>query len=230
MSESTERRQRGYREIFLDPTVPEPSASAPDAPAGDEGHPQARRLPWFILALAGLFLVSVAASTLQASSGTQAAGNPAAAPAAQQKDYDGFFLPGDNLASALEEARRSGRRGVAVLFEMEGCGECAKLRATTFKDAKLRVSYNEQFVTLSLLADHPLPLVDFDGKATEQTEFAQRERVFALPTLVFYDLDTLPVARQVGSAGEVADWVRLARYVAEKGYDEAPFSHWQPAD
>ncbi|THF65311.1 thioredoxin family protein [Pseudothauera rhizosphaerae] len=205
-----------HREVFADPTVPDAADAPPQRPP--------RTVPWFVLALAGLFLLGVAASALQA------AGQSGAAAPAAVKDHGGFFPPRDDLVRALDEARRSGRKGVAVLFEMEGCGECAKLRATTFKDGTLRKWYGEHFVTASLLADHPLPLVDFDGQATEQTEFARRERVFALPTLVFYDLDGLPVTRQLGSAGEVADWLRLGRYVAEQGYEDAPFSHWQPAD
>lgn len=48
-------------------------------------------------------------------------------------------------------------------------------------------------------------------------------------SLVFYDLDGLPVARQPGSAGGAAQWIRLARYVREKAYEDT-LSHWRPAD
>ncbi len=201
------------RELFSDPTVP-----CPHAPRPRLG--QARALRWIASLTVVLLVLCVVTGTLQA-------GNPTPV---SSKHQDGFFPPTADLAAALEQARVSGHKGVAVLFEMEGCGECAKLRATTFKDSRLRETYEGSFVTVSLMADQPLPLLGFDRQPTPQTEFARAERVFALPTLVFYDLDGLPVARQLGSAGDAAQWIRLARYVRDKGYEEAPFSHWRPAE
>lgn len=149
--------------------------------------------------------------------------------AANGKQHDGFFPPSTDLRAALERARAEGKHAVAVLYEMNGCGECAKLRASTLTDAALRRSYQRDFVAVSLMADEPGALVDFDGATTTQSTFARRERVFALPTVVFYDLDGLPVARQVGSALPAAEWLRLGRYVRTAGYEEAPFSAWQPS-
>jgi thioredoxin-related protein len=200
-------------EPFADATVPEPHASG-------LRHGPVRALPWTAILAIALLVLCVIADTLQA-------GNPAPV---FSKHQDGFFPPTADLAAALEQARTSGRKGVAVLFEMEGCGECAKLRATTFKDSRLREAYEGNFVTVSLMADQPLPLRNFDRQPTQQTDFSRAERVFALPTLVFYDLDGLPVARQLGSAGDTAQWIRLARYVSTKGYEDAPFSHWQAAE
>lgn len=177
------------------------------------------------LALVGVLLLGVLAGALQAAGPVV---KQAPATRNVNKDHGGFFPPVADLAQALEQAHRSGRKGVAVLYEMEGCSQCALLRATTLKDQTLRKWYAANFVTASLLADHPLPLVDFDRQKTDQSTFARRERIDALPTLVFYDLDSLPVARQQGSVGEVADWLRLGRYVVEKGYEEAPFAHWRP--
>lgn len=191
--------------------------ACPAAPRIDAAGARAQPRLWSAVTIAILLALCIVAGSLQA-------GTPTG------KQHDGFFPPSADLAAALEQARSSGRQGVAVLFEMEGCGECAKLRATTFRDSGLRKAYERDFVTASLMADQPLPLRDFDDQATQQAEFARSERVFALPTLVFYDLDGLPVARQLGSAGDAAQWIRLARYVREKAYEDTPFSHWRPAD
>lgn len=144
------------------------------------------------------------------------------------KHHDGFFPATANLDDALARARSENKRGVAVLYEMNGCSDCARLRATIFKDAGLRRDYQRNFIVASVMADEPTALRDFDGKPTTQAEFAHAQRVYALPTVVFYDLDGIPVARQVGNTLALADWLRLGRYVREAGYEEAPFSAWKP--
>lgn len=135
-----------------------------------------------------------------------------------------LFSPTADLGNALERARLEGRSGVAVLYEMDGCGECARLKATTLKDETLRRELGAHFVAVSLRADEPRALRDFDGRATTQAAFANEQRVFALPTLVFYDLDGTPVARQPGARWPVSEWLRLARYVRDAGYEQAPFA------
>lgn len=220
---------RPHRDPFADPTVPELPNTHPDAIPGEPLPPAdftaAResllgRSLW--IGLVGILLLLAA---LFADGGVNAA---TAVPTAGKHD-DGFFPATANLAQALVKARTEGKHGLAVLYEMNGCSDCARLRATTFKDAGLRRDYQRDFVVASVMADEPTALRDFDDKATTQAEFAHAQRVYALPTLVFYDLDGIPVARQVGSSLSLADWLRLGRYVREAGYEEAPFSAWKPA-
>ncbi|MBI2311163.1 MAG: thioredoxin fold domain-containing protein [Betaproteobacteria bacterium] len=174
-----------------------------------------------IVSLIGLLLFALA---LFSGRFDAQAGEPRGKPA------DGFFPAAADLQSALAQAKRSGKAGVAVLFEASGCAECARLRATTLTDAGLRRYYRRHFVALSLLADEPTALRDFEGWITTQAGFARAERVMATPTLVFYDLEGVPVARQVGSALPTEEWLRLGRYVREAGYEQAPFSGWRPAE
>ncbi|TCT19461.1 thioredoxin family protein [Thiobaca trueperi] len=141
---------------------------------------------------------------------------------------DPLFPAGGDLAGALAQAAREGRTGVAVLFEMTDCGECARLRAGPLSDPGVRDAYRQPFVTLGLHADTPQPLRAFDGTATTSAAFALGQRVVALPTVVLYDLNGLPVARQSGGGTDAGTLIRLARYAAAKGYETAPFDAWHP--
>lgn len=213
-----------------DPAVPELPATLPDPIPGEplppadfsaERETLLGRALW--ISLVGILLL------LGALFADGSSGKANAAPPATGAHGDGFFAASADLGQALARARREGKRGVAVLYEMNGCSDCARLRATTFTDPGLRSAYRRDFVAVSVMADEPTPLTGLDGKRSTQAQFAAEQRVYALPTLVFYDLDGLPVARHVGSTLAVADWLRLARYVREAGYEEAPFSTWQPA-
>jgi thioredoxin-related protein len=153
----------------------------------------------------------------------------ALAGSSRQTPENDYFAPDADLSKALRRAKEDGKSGVVVLYEMHGCGECAKLRADTLNAPGLREYLQQHFVTVSLHADSDLPVRGFAGELTTQSALAESQRVTALPTVVLYDSDGLPVARQVGRAGDQAHWLRLGRYLAEGGYEDAPFASWQPA-
>ncbi len=142
---------------------------------------------------------------------------------------DAFFAPTADLSAALRQARDSGKSGVVILYEMEGCGECRKLHATTLQNERLRALYRGAFVTVAIRADEPAPLTGFDGEATTQLEFAAQQGIVALPTVVFHDIDALPVIRQSGSALPLPEWLLLGEYVRTAGYDALPFPLWREA-
>jgi len=54
-----------------------------------------------------------------------------------------------NLEQAKEESLKS-RKPILLQFEMDGCGGCKKLNATTYKDHKVIDEMNEWFVLLKL--------------------------------------------------------------------------------
>lgn len=176
------------------------------------------------LVLPPLFMVALAQEAATSVHGHGAVQAATAAPSVQ----DPLFPAGEDLAGALAQAAREGRTGVAVLFEMTDCGECARLRAGPLSDSGVREAYRQQFVTLGLHADTPQPLRAFDGATITSADFALGQRVVALPTVVLYDLSGLPVARQSGGKTDAETLIRLARYVTEKGYESVPFAAWQP--
>ncbi len=54
-----------------------------------------------------------------------------------------------NLEQAKEEAVKT-KKLILLQFEMDGCGGCKKLEATTYKDQKVMDEINEWFVLLKL--------------------------------------------------------------------------------
>lgn len=233
-----------HRQVFDNERSPFDDASVPAQPLFGSGSSHrhdtaggpARSRRWLLAAVGGTALAVTLLTYLlpQAiAADTNASAHDSAPPAAPTDAVaiaaaEGLFRPSTNLSAALAQAKRDGKAGVVVLYEMNGCGDCKKLRATTLQDPALQALYDANFVTVSVMADEPTPIVDFDGEATTQMQLAGVQRVFALPTVVFHDLDGLPVARQMGSALPLADWLRLAEYVKAEGYEDLPFSAWQP--
>ncbi|MFO1423295.1 MAG: thioredoxin fold domain-containing protein [Candidatus Competibacteraceae bacterium] len=141
---------------------------------------------------------------------------------------DAFFGPApDNLQGALAQATQMGKRGVLVLFELQGCGECRKLKDTVLRDPTVRDFYQRHFLSVSLNLTSAAPLVDFKGNTSKQIEFALANRVQVAPTFIFFDATGEPVTRFAGPVKDAGEFLQLGRYVAEAAYENAPFRVYQ---
>ncbi len=141
---------------------------------------------------------------------------------------DAFFgAAPDNLKSALGQATQTGKQGVLVLFELQGCGECRKIKDTVLNDPAVQDFYRRHFLSVSLDLTGSAPLVDFKGNTLKQIEFALANRVQAAPTFIFYDAAGEPVARFAGPVKDAGEFMQLGRYVAEAAYENAPFRAYQ---
>lgn len=141
---------------------------------------------------------------------------------------DAFFgAAPDNLKSVLARATQTGKRGVLVLFELQGCGECRKIKDTVLNDPAVRDFYRRHFLSVSLDLTSSAPLVDFRGNTSKQIEFALANRVQVAPTFIFFDADGEPVTRFAGPVKDAGEFLQLGRYVAEAAYENAPFRAYQ---
>ena len=133
----------------------------------------------------------------------------------------------DDLKSVLAQATQNGKRGVLVLFELHGCGECRRLKDTVLRDPAVRDFYQRHFLSVSLDLTSAAPLVDFKGNPFKQIEFALANRVQVAPTFIFFDADGEPVTRFAGPVKDAGEFLQLGRYVAEAAYENAPFRAYQ---
>ncbi len=99
--------------------------------------------------------------------------------------------------TALAEARDSGKP-LFIDFMAEWCGPCHMLDRKTFADPDVARAIREQFVPLRL-----------DTDKAYAWPWAQRYRVFALPTLMIVSADGQPLARWEGflTARQMRNWI-----------------------
>ncbi|MHB1353179.1 MAG: SoxW family protein [Thiobacillus sp.] len=139
-----------------------------------------------------------------------------------------FFQPkfGDFQAE-LEAAKEQGKKGVFLFFEMDECPFCERMRTTILNQSDVQEAYRAQFLVYSIDVNGDTPMTDFKGKATTEKDFAFAHRVRATPTLLFFDLDGKLVARHTGPTKDKAEFLLLARYVAEGAYAKQPFTRYK---
>ena len=153
-----------------------------------------------------------------------------AAPAwAETRDpVNHFFQPkfGD-LRADLAEAKKQGKKGVFLFFEMDECPFCDRMKSTILNQADVQDAYRSQFLVYPIDVNGDTGMTDFQGKDTTEKDFAFAHRVRATPTLLFFDLDGKLVARHTGPTKDKAEFLLLGKYVSEGAYASQPFTKYK---
>ena len=135
-----------------------------------------------------------------------------------------FFQPkfGD-LRADLQEARRQGKKGIFLFFEMDDCPWCERMKTTILNQSDVQDDYRAKFLLYPIDVNGDTELTDFQGNPTTEKAFALGLRVRATPGLMFFDLDGKPMARHTGPVKDKDEFLLLGRYVSEGAYATQPF-------
>lgn len=137
-----------------------------------------------------------------------------------------FFQPklGD-LKGDLDMARQEGKVGILLMYEMDDCPFCSRMKATVLNQSAVQDYFRAHFIIYPIDTKGDTPLTDFQGKDTTEKAFSLEQRARATPTFVFYDLEGKPVARFTGATQTQDEFMLLGRYVVEGVYKQGiPFN------
>jgi len=136
-----------------------------------------------------------------------------------------FFQPklGD-LQGDLAAAKQEGKLGMLLMFEMDDCPFCQRMKQTVLNQSEVQDYFRQHFVIYAMDTKGDTPMIDFTGKETTEKAFALDQRARATPVFVFYDLDGKAITRYTGATQTPAEFLLLGRYVAEGHYKAGPFN------
>ena len=136
-----------------------------------------------------------------------------------------FFMSkmGD-FKDELATARTEGKQGVLIMFEMDECPFCSRMKATILNQGAVQDYYRQHFLIYPVDVKGDTPMVDFKGKETTENAFALEQRARATPTFIFFDLDGNVMTRYTGTTQTTEEFLLLGRYVVEGAYKTAPFN------
>lgn len=149
----------------------------------------------------------------------------AALPVKSSEAWEAFFSPflGD-LRAELDEAKRSGRKGVMVMYHFEACPYCQRMKDEVLLRKDVQEGYRKDFVTLAIDTRGAQPLVGFDGTSLPESQYARRVGVRATPTFDFHGPDGERLYRHVGGIFDPAEFLLLGRYVASGAHRAQSFT------
>lgn len=142
--------------------------------------------------------------------------------AAETRDVNQYFFDqkmGD-FQSELVTAQKAGKQGVLLMFELDDCPFCHRMKHTILNQSEVQDYYRAHFLIFSVDIKSDNPMVDFKGRETTEKIFAAGQRVRVTPVFAFYDLDGTLAARFTGPAKDMNEFMLLGRYVAEGAYKD----------
>jgi thioredoxin-related protein len=139
-----------------------------------------------------------------------------------------FFMSkmGD-FKEELATARQDGKQGVLIMFEMDECPFCARMRRTVLNHSEVQDWYRAHFLIYEVDVKGSTDMTDFQGNATTEKAFALANRARATPTFLFFDLDGKLAARFTGATQSIEEFMLLGRYVADGAYKTQQFSDFK---
>lgn len=153
----------------------------------------------------------------------------AAAGRAESRDPQQHFFNAHlgDLKAELDTARQEGKQGILLMFELDDCPFCHRMKQTVLNQSEVQAYYRKHFLIFSMDAEGATALTDFSGKQVTEKKFALENRVRATPVFIFFDLTGKPMTRFTGPARDADEFMALGRYVVEGAYKGMPFSKYK---
>jgi thioredoxin-related protein len=147
-----------------------------------------------------------------------------------QAFFDESFL---DLQEELDLAREEGKVGLLIMFEIDDCPFCLRMKQTVLNRSDVQDYFHAHFRILSVNAEVQAEMTDFAGQPVSQEDFALKQcRVRATPVFAFFDLEGKPIkrGRLTGPTQDAEEFLLLGRYIVERRYERASFFRFRRAE
>lgn len=133
-----------------------------------------------------------------------------------------------DFSEELETARDEGKKGILIMFEMDECPFCHRMKKNVLNQSEVQDFYKENFLIFSVDIEGDVEITDFQGQSVSQKDFAFKQfRVRATPVFGFFDLDGKLVARFTGATTDLKEFLWLGEFVADGHYRSTNFSRYK---
>jgi thioredoxin-related protein len=152
-----------------------------------------------------------------------------AASAAVRDPEEHFFDQSfGDFVEELENARDQGKKGILIMFEMDECPFCHRMKTTVLNQSAIQDYFKEHFLVFPVDIEGDVEVTDFQGNTLAQKDFALREyRVRATPVFAFFDLEGKLVARYTGATRDPQEFLWLGEYVVDGAYNQTSFTRYK---
>jgi len=130
----------------------------------------------------------------------------------------------------LQTAREEGKKGILIMFEMDECPFCRRMKATVLNQVEVQDYFKANFLIFPVDIEGDVMITDFQGNTVAEKDFAFKQyRVRATPVFAFFDLDGNLVTRYTGATSDAREFLWLGEFVAEGHYRQTNFSRYKRA-
>ena len=149
----------------------------------------------------------------------------------ETREWSEFFDESlDDLKEEKQVAKEEGKKAILIMFEMDECPFCARMKRTVINKSIVQDYYKKNFRILSVDTEGDLELTDFKGKITTQKDFSLKQnRIRATPVFQFFDLKGKPLknGRLTGVTRNADEFMLLGKFIAERHNEKMSFSKYK---
>jgi thioredoxin-related protein len=149
---------------------------------------------------------------------------------AATRDPDSHFFDqslGD-FREELQTARDEGKKGILIMFEMDDCPFCHRMKTKVLNQVEVQDYFKGNFLIFPVDIEGDVMITDFQGDTLAEKDFAFKQyRVRATPVFAFFDLDGKLMARYTGATSDDREFLWLGEFVADGHYLQSNFSRFK---
>ena len=135
-----------------------------------------------------------------------------------------------DLQEEAEIAREEGQTSILVMFELNDCPWCERMKEMILNQSEVQDYYRKNFRILTMNVEGDNLIVDFNGEEILEKDFAlKHNRIRATPVFLFLDLEGSRIARYTGAAKNVEEFMLLGEYVTDGHYESTNFIRFKRA-
>jgi len=138
-----------------------------------------------------------------------------------------FDLKLGDFKTELATAKKEGKTGILIMYELEDCPFCFRMKHTILNQSEVQDFYHKHFLIFPVDIRGSLPMEDFKGKKTTEKAFSLEQRIYGTPVFDFYDLEGKLITRFPGTAKDVNEFLQLGKCVAEGACKSMSFSAYK---
>lgn len=153
------------------------------------------------------------------------------AQAAAPKDAALFFNQSlGDFSEELDIAKEDGKVGVLLMFEMDECPFCYRMKQTVLNQPDVQEYFRKHFLIFPVDVEGDVQITDFRGDELAMKDFAlKKHRVRATPVFAFFDLKGQRIARFTGATRGKDEFLQLGEYVVSGAYKKQSFASYKRA-
>ncbi|MEW8505995.1 MAG: thioredoxin family protein [Candidatus Thiodiazotropha sp.] len=135
-----------------------------------------------------------------------------------------------NFSDELEMAREEGKKGVLIMFEMDECPFCHRMKTRVLNQVEVQDYFREHFLIYTVDIEGDVEISDFQGNTMKEKDFAfKHHKVRATPVFGFFDLDGNMITRFTGATNDAREFLWLGEFVVDDHFKTTNFSRYKRA-
>ncbi|MET0089393.1 MAG: thioredoxin family protein [Candidatus Thiodiazotropha sp.] len=122
-----------------------------------------------------------------------------------------------NFKDELQMARDEGKQGILIMFEMDECPFCHRMKTRVLNQVEVQDYFKEHFLIYAVDVEGDVEITDFQGQAMKEKDFAFKQfKVRATPVFGFFDLDGKLITKFTGATNDAREFLWLGEFVVDE--------------